>query len=266
MKEPKALLSSKNGAVLNTGPEACLLARELGIALVEPDAAEAIGLLLSYSAEGLALVSPAAPRQVPLRVDFASGKARHRRVYGGGKGQMIAKACGVSAKFKPTVLDLTAGLGGDGFVLASLGCTVQLCERNPLAFALVRDALARALGVEAELDEVMSRMSLRWVDSRSIMAELEYQPNKPGVIYIDPMFPERKKSAKVKKEMQYFHDLIGADADQDELLEKARDKAEYRVVVKRPKIAEPIAGMKPSLQIVGKSSRYDIYTNKKMPS
>ena len=86
------------------------------------------------------------------------------------------------------------------------------------------------------------------------------------MVYLDPMFPERKKSAQVKKEMQIFHALIGADLDADQLLENALERANYRVVVKRPRIAPFLNNQKPSYQLEGKSSRYDIYTNKALPN
>ena len=86
------------------------------------------------------------------------------------------------------------------------------------------------------------------------------------VVYLDPMFPERKKSAKVKKQMQAFHAIVGTDADADGLLALALNVATYRVVVKRPAGANYLAEKKPSYSLEGKSTRYDIYTLKKLPA
>ncbi len=80
------------------------------------------------------------------------------------------------------------------------------------------------------------------------------------------MFPERKKSAKVKKQMQAFHAIVGTDADADGLLALALNVATYRVVVKRPAGANYLAEKKPSYSLEGKSTRYDIYTLKKLPA
>jgi 16S rRNA (guanine1516-N2)-methyltransferase len=88
----------------------------------------------------------------------------------------------------------------------------------------------------------------------------------PDVIYLDPMFPERKKSASVKKEMQFFHEIIGKDEDSEGLIQSAIEKAIYRVAVKRPKIAGYLGNKKPTTQLLGKASRFDIYTKKKMPT
>lgn len=203
----------------------------------------------------------------PIRAEFAEGSVGHRRKFGGGKGQMIAKAVGVKAGVYPRVLDATAGLGKDAFVLATLGCQVQLLERSPIVHALLADGLARAhdyMGDDPELPQIISRMELLEVDSQDYLLQIPDE-QRPDVIYLDPMFPERQKSADVKKEMAAFHHVVGKDEDADSLLEKALAKANYRVVVKRPRKAPFIANKTPSFQLEGKSSRYDIYTLKKMP-
>lgn len=204
----------------------------------------------------------------PIRADFAEGSVDHRRKFGGGKGQMIAKAVGVKTGVYPKVLDATAGLGKDAFVLATLGCQVQLLERSPVVHALLLDGLARARETsgfdDPELAQIIARMELLAVDSQDYLASIS-DIDKPDVIYLDPMFPDRQKSAEVKKEMAAFHHVVGKDEDADLLLDKALAKANYRVVVKRPRKAAFIANKTPSYQLEGKSSRYDIYTLKKMP-
>lgn len=204
----------------------------------------------------------------PIRAEFAEGSVDHRRKFGGGKGQMIAKAVGVKAGVYPKVLDATAGLGKDAFVLATLGCSVQMLERSPVVHALLADGLARARDAagfdDPELTRIIARMELLAVDSQDYLAQIS-DDNRPDVIYLDPMFPDRQKSADVKKEMAAFHHVVGKDEDADALLEKALAKANYRVVVKRPRKAPFINHKTPSYQLEGKSSRYDIYTIKKMP-
>jgi 16S rRNA (guanine1516-N2)-methyltransferase len=76
------------------------------------------------------------------------------------------------------------------------------------------------------------------------------------------MFPASKKSALVKKEMRAFHQLVGADVDSEELLALAIATAKHRVVVKRPKKAEVLAGRKPNFAVEGKAIRFDIYSHK----
>ena len=224
--------------------------------------------LLSLSDTGLSLVPSAAKGYGAISCDFASGANNHRRRFGGGNGQSIAKAVGVSGKFNPSVLDLTAGLGADGFVLASLGCSVTLVERNPVVYSLLADGLARAAvvaGVDTVLAGIIDRIHLIEADSGDYLQQLLLSGSATDVVYLDPMFPERKKSAKVKKEMQAFHSIVGSDADADSLLGLALGMATHRVVVKRPTGAPHLAGSRPSYSLEGKSTRFDIYALKKLP-
>lgn len=204
----------------------------------------------------------------PVAVDFVTGAAAHRRKYGGGKGQQIAKAVGLRSGFYPRVLDATAGLGRDAFVLASLGCEVHMLERNPVVRALLRDGLVRlheAAQLDPELAAVAARLSLEETDIPAADWLAQQEEASLPVVYLDPMFPERGKSARVKKEMAAFHELVGSDDDADALLAPAFAACYYRTVVKRPKIAPLLAGKDPSLALVGKSGRFDIYTKHGVP-
>mgnify|MGYP001574408277 CR=1 FL=1 len=224
--------------------------------------------LLSISESGLALVPSTDKGYGPIQCDFTAGAHQHRRRFGGGNGQAIAKAIGVSGKFSPQVLDLTAGLGGDAFVLGSLGCYVTMLERNPIIHSLLADGLLRANQHadegDSELAAIMARISL--IEGNSAAYLRNNNPSvSADVVYLDPMFPGRKKSAKVKKQMQAFQDIVGADSDADNLLALALDAANYRVVVKRSTGANYLAERKPSYSLEGKSTRFDIYTLKKLP-
>lgn len=204
----------------------------------------------------------------PIFVEFTEGAVDHRRKFGGGKGQMIAKATGIKTGVYPHILDATAGLGKDSFVLASLGAKVTMLERSPLVYCLLQNGLERAKNFaqdnDAELTTILQRMNLRKESSHAFLQSLTAE-NFPDVIYLDPMFPEREKSAEVKKEMLAFHSLIGKDEDADQLLLLALSKVNYRVVVKRPRKAPFLNNQEPSFQLEGKSSRFDIYTLRKMP-
>ncbi len=200
-----------------------------------------------------------------IHIDFLAGKTNHRRLHGGGKGQDIAKAIGLHKIQNPTVLDLTAGMGGDAFVLATLGAELTLVERNPVTHALLDDALKRALlTADNALQDILGRMKLINEDSLQVLKKLSLD-NLPDVIYIDPMFPARTKSAQVKKEMQFFHEIVGADEDSEALLLKSINLAKKRIVVKRPRLAEELTEhVKPAFVITGKSMRYDIYLAKQV--
>ncbi len=193
---------------------------------------------LQVGEAGLQLQLLEAQAPGPVRVDFVEGAAAHRRQFGGGSGQMIAKAVGIQPGIRPRVLDATAGLGRDAFVLATLGCEVSLIERQPLIAALL----------EGNAIELMQ----------------QWRGEPPQVIYLDPMFPHRDKSALVKKEMRLFRPFVGDDLDAPALLSAALELASHRVVVKRPRKAPAIDGSKPGYSLEGKSSRYDIYPKKKL--
>lgn len=236
-----------------------------GIAAEQFDSSEFVLLL---NQQGLSLQQTGRKAPGPIRVEFTEGAADHRRKFGGGKGQMIAKAVGIKAHFYPQVLDATAGLGRDAFVLASLGCTVQMIERSPIVHALLQDGLQRGLTFarsdDPELLAALQRLHLQGRDSKNYLQSLTPEQF-PDVIYLDPMFPERQKTADVKKEMRAFHSIVGADEDADALLPLALEHVHYRVVVKRPRKAPFLNNQTPSYQLEGKSSRYDIYTRKKLP-
>lgn len=199
--------------------------------------------------------------QLAIRADFHRSSVRYRRDKGGGRNELIAKALGLKSGYAPQVLDATAGLGADAFVLASLGCQLRMLERVPEIRCLVQAALMEAQSYADQFDPTLSvilnRMQLVSACSHQYLDQLG--SNRPEIIYLDPMFPEPRKRSLVKKEMQVLQALVGADSDADLLLERARDFAQKRVVVKRPKIAPFLAEQKPDFQVLGKSNRYDVY-------
>ena len=195
----------------------------------------------------------------PVAVDFASGAVDHRRKFGGGKGQDIAKAVGLNKRSDLSVLDATAGLGRDAFVLASLGCQVVLHERVEFVRALLKDGLYRA-ELAQDIRDIVARMRL------SDGTLFDYDAAEiADVVYLDPMFPHNdKSSAAVKKEMSFFRDLVGFDDDADALLPQALELARYRVVVKRPKGAPYLAALEPTYRLDGKSGRFDVYVKRSL--
>lgn len=246
-------------------PQAQTLAAELELVLLreaDPDDDKDWSTLLILSQQGLALQQTGRKRPGPVMADFVSGAVAHRRMFGGGKGQLIAKACGLKSGISPSIADVTAGLGRDGFVLATLGCRMSLVERSGVVHALLRDGLERARDAD-ELLPILSRIDLHHADGRQWLAGCA-EEQRPDVVYVDPMFPHTDKSAQVKKEMLLFRDIIGADDDASELLAAALETARCRVVVKRPRKAPVIKGRAPSHQMPGKSCRYDIYALRKM--
>ncbi len=193
-------------------------------------------------------------------IDFLGGKKNHRRQFGGGKGQPLAKAIGLKAGKIPSILDATAGMGGDAFVFATLGCQVTMIERSPVIAALLQDALDRGLQTaEMEVLASIQNLSLINIDSTDFLST--EQPV-VDVIYMDPMYPEKKKKAAPKKEMVALQNLVGPDLDSEKLLEVALQVAKKRVVVKRPAkapIIELANKREPTMCIKSPNTRYDVY-------
>lgn len=190
-----------------------------------------------------------------LYVDFVGGRLGYRRLHGGGVGQAVAKAVFSKSRERPLVYDATAGLGRDAFVLASLGCKVVMFERNPVVRVLLEDGLRRGYE-DSEIGELLRR-NLVLSPHLSI---LELPDEKCcDVVYLDPMYPEKKGSALVKKDMQIFHSLIGRDDDADDLLPKSLHIARGRVAVKRPRGAPYINNLKTDNCIETRSHRFDLY-------
>jgi 16S rRNA (guanine1516-N2)-methyltransferase len=219
----------------------------------DPDA----NMALVLTPERLELRKLDEPKLGAIFVDFVGGTMAHRRKFGGGRGEAVAKAVGVKGSYLPNVVDATAGLGRDAFVLASLGCHVRMLERNPVVAALLDDGLERGYR-DAEIGPwLRERMTLLHASSLTALSELT---PKPEVVYLDPMYPHKQKSALVKKEMRVFQGLVGPDEDADGLLDPARRLATKRIVVKRPDYAPPMADIAAQAAVVTKSHRFDIYT------
>ena len=196
------------------------------------------------------------PKLGGIFVDFVTGAMAHRRKFGGGRGEAVAKAVGIKGGYLPDVIDATAGLGRDAFVLAALGCRVRMLERHPVVAALLDDGLRRGYA-DAEIGGwLRERLTLLHVVSQQALSDITPAPD---VVYLDPMYPHRQKSAMVKKEMRVFQSLVGPDEDADALLEPARRLAKKRIVVKRPDYAPPLAGVSTQSAVVTKSHRFDIY-------
>lgn len=237
--------------VLNTTSSSADLAQSLGLRLVDDWSEQAGQVHVFYEDDRLVIGLSPVNREHPVAVDFELA-LRHRHP---GK-ELLIKAVGGSRN-RASVVDATAGLGRDSFLMASHGCTVTMCERMPVVAALLADGLRRANGAE-ECIEIAQRMRLHKGGAKDYLMGLA-EDDCPDVVYLDPMFPVSGKSALVKKEMRLFHSLVGLDEDSDVLLDLALQRARHRVVVKRPPKAPYLAERKPQLSIAGKAVRFDIY-------
>lgn len=190
-----------------------------------------------------------------MRADFVTGAVAHRLRFGGGRGQDLAKAMGLRAGKTPMIVDATAGLGRDSFLLASLGAKVTMIERSDVMHGLLVEGMNRAAEEGGVFREIIDRMTLLKGDAKDLLPELSAE-----AVLIDPMHPERKKSALVKRELRQVREIVGTDDDAADLLRVALDHASNRVVLKWPAKGDPIEGVRPcSHQILGKSTRYDVF-------
>ena len=231
------------------------LAAKLGLQLARPG--DRYPLILRYSETGLELIKSGDPSLTgPVRVDFTSGSYAFRRRRQ--KRELLVRAVGFKADAPLDILDGTGGLGRDGFILATAGCRVHLFERQPIIAALLADGLERARS-HPEAAEISRRIELTCGDVVPVLVTMQQAGRQVDVIYLDPMFPQRKKTAKVKKEARMLQLLAPVDDSSEQLLEAALAAASKRVVVKRPLRAPCLSPLSPSHSHVGTTIRFDVY-------
>ncbi|GIX22244.1 MAG: hypothetical protein KatS3mg121_1027 [Gammaproteobacteria bacterium] len=200
---------------------------------------------LCYDAAGLALAGgPDDPP--PLRLDF-DALARRRR-----GAEPLLRAVG--ARPGLTVLDATAGLARDAFLLARAGCRVTAVERLAALLALVDEALARC----REQTAAAARLRLLAGDAMDRLRRWHGAP--PAVVYLDPMYePDTARRGAVKKDAQWLRRLAGEEAAPAAWLGAALELAAERVVVKRHRNAPPLGGRPPDWRVGGRRTRFDVY-------
>ena len=205
-------------------------------------------LILKLGSNGLSLIN----KNMILHGDYT--KNIKRLISGKIQSELLVKAAKIKGKQENLIaVDATAGLGEDSLLLAAAGFKVYLYENNPIISLLLKDTIERAKQVP-ELEEIVCRMEVIEEDSIKSMKELGF---KPDVILLDPMFPERKKSALVKKKFQLLHFLESPCTDEEEMLEAAILAKPHKTIIKRPLKGEWLAGKKPDYCLKGKAIRYD---------
>lgn len=176
--------------------------------------------------------------------------------------EMLVKAVRMKGWDDETrVLDATAGMGEDSLLLAAAGFTVTLYEQDAVIAALLQDTMERAIALP-ELSAIVGRMELVVGDSIAAMRDLgTIEERQYDVIFLDPMFPERQKSALVKKKFQLLQQLEQPCTDEAELLQAAITARPKKIVIKRPLKGPFLAGRKPDYSLSGKAIRYDCIVN-----
>lgn len=243
-----AVLASASALPTN----AASLAHALNLPLVGAEKSRRFRYLLVPTPERLELRDNDDPQARALYVD-ASWIVRQHAHAKITRRQPLGRALGVRMH---RIIDATAGLGEDTFLLAAMGYQVTAVERCPVVAALLVDGVMRARNHVALQPIIGRRVSVVRGDARQVIPQLAH---KPDSIYMDPMFPpKRKSSALARKPLRMLRDLAGDDEDAVELLQVCLRHARHRVVVKRPLHAAPL-GVEPSLIYSGKLARYDVY-------
>ena len=216
------------------------------------EVARRAGLSLAQTPEGLALTDGS----LALRGDFTHMLSRLKR--GAIQHELLVKAAKLKGVQQPLAFDATAGLGEDSLLLAAAGFQVRMFECNPVIAALLRDTLRRAAR-DPMLAPIIARMRAVEGDSlQALAAASTGEGPAPDLVYLDPMFPGRTKSAAVKKKFQLLHHLERPCADERAMLDTALAACPRKIVVKRPIKGPYLAGAKPSYSLPGKAVRYDV--------
>lgn len=202
---------------------------------------------LARAADGRLYLMDGQKQFTPATIHFADAYYRHR----GGTEYLPKALRGMAGAH---IADATAGWARDAWLLAYRGFQVTLIERHPLLFALLEQGIARARE-ESATQEVAARLSVIHADSRAYLQRAAFD-----AVYLDPMYPARDKSGKVKKDMQILHSLLaGADGQTEDLLASALASARQRVIVKRPQGAAFLGAREPDWQISAPNTRFDVY-------
>lgn len=190
------------------------------------------------------------PKENPIGIEIDRELIRHEEYFKKSSLQkeLLAKALGVKGPYRPKVLDLTAGMLGDSLLMLSFGCEVWAVERHPVIRALIESAIKNAQHPKIGNFHFLSS------DAETVLkSALEVD-----VIYFDPMFEDANEKTSPKKEMRIFREMVGSDADAREVFKIAREKRPKRLVVKRPRHSSQLVES-PSVEYIGKSTRYDVY-------
>ena len=245
--------------VFASSPDDLPLAQRLAARLdttVRDAAPDCDGGFLVEVQQGVIRARQNTPGSAPVTVEFTRGRNAHRQRFGGGINQHLCRAVGLNKHPGLHIVDANGGFARDAFVMASFGAHVTLLEQSNLLCETIYHALECAVA-EAETAEIASRIEVVNTDSVDYLMRLPAFAT--DVVYLDPMFPERRKSAAVKKDMQLLRALAGPDTSAAQLLGVSLYKAKRRVVVKRPVHADPISPERLTGEVRATHTRYDIY-------
>ena len=128
--------------------------------MVDGVGAGAFELLIRVSGPRLELVvnRPDAPGALTVDFDSPALQFRSRQAL---FRQSLVRAVGARPGSSPAVLDATAGLAKDAFLLASAGCRVALLEADPVIHALLQNGITRGVvSSRGDVRAALGRMTL----------------------------------------------------------------------------------------------------------
>lgn len=192
------------------------------------------------------------PKERPISLEVDRELSRHEDFFRKSSLQkeLLARALGIKGAYRPKVLDLTGGMLGDSLLMLAFGCEVTTLERHPLIQFLIKFALANATHPKIE--------KFHFIPDNAGTFLSQAHTDQFDVIYFDPMFEDANEKTAPRKEMRIFRDVIGGDSDALEIFGMAKKLGPKRLVVKRPRHSAEL-NLSPSVQYIGKSTRYDVY-------
>lgn len=194
-------------------------------------------------------------------IDFFDPQFVNRFSSFSAKKEILAKAIGFKKNKNILVIDCTAGFGHESLLLAKLGCKVVMLERNLIIYNWLKEALEKASTSEL-FSNILPNIELVNICATQYLKSLPehyFKEDLKLVIYCDPMFEPRKKSAKVKKSKQILQNIVGKDLDKDLLFKAALSIKNARIVLKQAILSQPI--LDPFVSWTNKHCRLDVYLN-----
>ncbi len=253
---PTVVVASRNA---DDAADARQLAQALRLEVAGGDWRESIEFALLVDGDRLSLADRDSKDDRGMTATFPALPVRHGRI-SISRNEPLGRAFGPRVQ---SIVDATAGLGQDSFLLAAMGFDVTAIERCAIVAALLRNGIERALRDGRIRQAIDERLHAITGDARDVLAAMA---EKPDAVYLDPMFPpKRKESALARKSVRIIRALVGDDPDAGELLRIAIQNARERVVVKRADDAPPLMP-NPVASIRGTTVRYDVYRASSEPS
>lgn len=239
-------------ATVSDVPRAALLAAELNLELAGEEWRPHANFALRVEGDRLSLVDRESKEHHGIASEFPAIPVRHGRI-AVSRTEPLGRAFGPRVQ---SIVDATAGLGHDSFLLACMGFDVTAVERSPIIAALLRNGVERAMGDGRIRNAIEGRLGIVTGEACTVLHSAH---EKPDAAYLDPMFPpKRKTSALAKKAIRMVREIVGSDDDALELLACALENVLERVVVKRLDDAPPLMPG-PVASVRGKTVRYDVY-------